>query len=178
MLYQSLIPNCKLTLHTLCQHISISDNIEQYIVSAVSRRTRCQRLINFLLTRLCSEKDYMQFCYHLNIISVMTDLPYRLIAGTLLLYTYVHMLSVYVTTYNYMKHICYFILSQTQYWLSSIVTLNGNVFYLIACSVILTEFRSNGNWECNVPVYPTLSFHKSQPDYCLVNKHDLHTKST
>ena len=29
--------------------------------------------------------DYMQFCYHLNIISVMTDLPYRLIAGTLLL---------------------------------------------------------------------------------------------
>ena len=82
LLYQSLIPNCKLTLHTLRQHISISDNTEQYIVGAASHRTRCQRLINFLLTHLYSEKDYMQFCYHLNIISVLTDLPYRLIAGT------------------------------------------------------------------------------------------------
>ena len=83
LLYQSLIPNCKLTLHTLRQHISISDNIEQYIVGAASHRTSCQRLINFLLTRLYSEKDYMQFCYHLNIISVMTDLPYRLGPGRL-----------------------------------------------------------------------------------------------
>ena len=81
MLYQSLIPNCKLTLHTLRQHISISGNIEQYIVGAASHRTNCQRLINFLLARLYFEKDYMQFCYHLNVISVMTDLPYRLIAG-------------------------------------------------------------------------------------------------
>ena len=81
LLYQSLIPNCKLTINTLRQHISISDNIEQYIVGAASHRTSCQRLINFLLTRLYSDKDYMQFCYHLNIISVMTDLPYRLITG-------------------------------------------------------------------------------------------------
>ena len=81
LLYQSLIPNCKLTINTLRQHISISDNIEQYIIGAASHRTSCQRLINFLLTRLYSEKDYMQFCYHLNIISVMTDLPYRLITG-------------------------------------------------------------------------------------------------
>ena len=95
LLYQSLIPNCKLTLHTLRQHISISDNIEQYIVGAASHRTRCQRLINFLLTRLCSEKHYMQFCYYFSIISVMTDLPYRLIAGISLLRTYVHVLTVY-----------------------------------------------------------------------------------
>ena len=81
LLYQSLIPNCKLTINTLRQHISISDNIEQYIVGAASHRTSCQRLINFLLTHLYSENDYMQFCYHLYIISV-TDLPYRLIAGT------------------------------------------------------------------------------------------------
>ena len=81
LLYQSLIPNCKLTINTLCQHISISDNIEQYIVGATSHRTSCQRLINFLLTHLYSEKDYMQFCYNINIISVMTDLPYRLVAG-------------------------------------------------------------------------------------------------
>ena len=94
LLYQSLIPNCKLTLHTLRQHISISDNIEQYIVNPASHRTRCQRLINFLLIHLYSEKDYMQFCYHFNIISVLTDLPYRLIAGTLLQRTYVHILTV------------------------------------------------------------------------------------
>ena len=83
LLYQSLIPNCKLTINTLRQHISISDNMEQYIVGAASHRISCQRLINFLLTRLYSEKDYMEFCYHVNIISVMTDLPYRLIAGML-----------------------------------------------------------------------------------------------
>ena len=81
LLYQSLIPNCKLTINTLRQHISISDNIEQYIVGAASQRTSCQRLINFLLTCLYSDKNYMQFCYHLNIISVMTNLSHRLIAG-------------------------------------------------------------------------------------------------
>ena len=52
------------------------------------------------------------------------------------------------------------------------------LFLVLLLSVILTEFRSNGNWECNVPVHPRLSLHKSQPDYSLVNKHDLHTKST
>jgi len=82
LLYQSLIPNCKLTISILRQHISISDNIEQYIVGAANHRISCQRLINLLLTHLVAEKDYMQFCYYLNIISVMTDLQYRLIAGT------------------------------------------------------------------------------------------------
>ena len=85
LLYQCIIPNCKLTISTLRQHIYISDDIEQYILSAENRRTSCQRLINFLLTRLYSEKDYIQFCYHLSIISVMNDLPYRLIAGKVLL---------------------------------------------------------------------------------------------
>ena len=83
LLYQSLIPNCKLTVNILRQHISINDNIEQYIVGAADRRTSCQRVINFLLSYLYSGKDYMQFCYHINVISVMTDLPERLIAGTL-----------------------------------------------------------------------------------------------
>ena len=100
LLYQSLIPNCKLTLHTLRQHISISDNIEQYIVGTASHRTSCQRLINFLLTRLYSEKDYMQFCYHLNIISVMTDLPYRLIAGNVRRYIHLHEI------HNFCKYVC------------------------------------------------------------------------
>ena len=81
LLYQSLIPNCKLTINTLRQHISISDNIEQYIVGAASHRTSCQRLIDFLLSHLYSEKDHKQFCYLLSIVSVMTDLPDRLITG-------------------------------------------------------------------------------------------------
>ena len=96
LLYQSLIPNCKLTINTLRQYISISDNIEQYIVGAASHRTSCQRLINFLLTHLYSEKDYMQFCYLLNIISVMIDLPYRLITGTLYVYTHLYLIHIYV----------------------------------------------------------------------------------
>ena len=82
LLYQSLIPNCKLTINILRQHITISDTIEQYIADAASRRTSCQRLINFLLIRLYSERDYIQFCHHFNIISVMTDLPDRLKAGS------------------------------------------------------------------------------------------------
>ena len=49
---------------------------------------------------------------------------------------------------------------------------------VVVLSVILTEFRTNGNWECNVPVHPRLSLHKSQPDYFHVNIHDLHTTST
>ena len=94
LLYQSLIPNCKLTINTLRQHISISDNIEQYIVGAASHRTSCRRLINFLLTRLYSEKDYMQFCYHLNIISVLTDLPFTLITGMYVCNKWRHFYSV------------------------------------------------------------------------------------
>ncbi|XP_065907106.1 uncharacterized protein [Dysidea avara] len=79
LLYQSLIPNCKLTINTLRQHIDISDDVVQYVVGAASRRTSSQRLVNFLLHRLNSDKNYMQFCYHLNIISIFTDLSDKLI---------------------------------------------------------------------------------------------------
>ena len=82
LLYQSLIPNCKLTISTLRRHISISDAIERYIVSAGTHRISCQRLINFLLTCLHSDNDYKQFCYLLKIISV-TDLYSTLITGML-----------------------------------------------------------------------------------------------
>ena len=43
--------------------------------------------------------------------------------------------------------------------------------------LIFTEFRSNGNWECSVPVHPGLLLHKSQPDYRHVEKQHLHTTS-
>ena len=81
------MPNSKLVIKTLRQHISISDNIEEYIMGATSHRTSCQRVTNFLLTHLYSEKDYVQFCYLLSIISAMTDLPSRLETG---MYIYVH----------------------------------------------------------------------------------------
>ena len=42
-------------------------------------------------------------------------------------------------------------------------------------SLLFTEFRSNGNWECSIPVHPGLLLHKSQPDYRHVEKQHLHT---
>ena len=84
LLYQSLIPNCKLTISTLRQYISISDSVEQYIVGAASCRNSCQRLINFLLTRLYSEKNFNEFCAHFSLISVMPNLPEKLNKGTYL----------------------------------------------------------------------------------------------
>ncbi|XP_065920240.1 uncharacterized protein [Dysidea avara] len=80
LLYQSLIPNYRLAISSLRQHISISDSVEEYIANAGSRRKSCQRLFDFLLICLYSDKDYMQFCCHFNAISVMTALPHKLIA--------------------------------------------------------------------------------------------------
>ena len=31
-------------------------------------------------------------------------------------------------------------------------------------SMIFTEFRSNGNWECSIPVHPGLPCDESRPD--------------
>ena len=81
LLYQSLIPNCSLTIKVLRQHLSISHGVELYILNGASRRLRCQRLVNFLLVHLDDVKDYVQFCDHLNLVSVLTDLPNRIIAG-------------------------------------------------------------------------------------------------
>ena len=55
-----------------------------------------------------------------------------------------------------------------------------NNLNVLSCSVnmlslLFTEFRSNGNWECSVPVHPGLLLHKSQPDYRHVEKKHLHT---
>ena len=52
------------------------------------------------------------------------------------------------------------------------------ILYVLSCYVIyllpllFTEFCSNGNWECSVPVHPGLSLDKSQPH---VEKQHLHT---
>ncbi|XP_065894140.1 uncharacterized protein [Dysidea avara] len=78
LLYQSLIPNCKLTIKTLKQHIEIPSDVESFIVNGESSRIRCQRIINLLLVQLDTTRDYKYFCYLFNMISVMTDLPDKL----------------------------------------------------------------------------------------------------
>ncbi|XP_065894609.1 uncharacterized protein [Dysidea avara] len=80
LLYQSLIPNCKLTIKILKQHIKISSDVESFIVNEESSRIRCQRIINLLLVQLDTTRDYKHFCYLFNMISV-TDLTNKLRTG-------------------------------------------------------------------------------------------------
>ena len=81
MLYQSLIPNCKLTIKILKQHLEIPSDVESFIVNGESSRIRCQRIINLLLVQLDTTRDYKHFCYLFNKISVMTDLTDKLRTG-------------------------------------------------------------------------------------------------
>ena len=67
------MPNCKLTITTLKQHLEISSNMEHFILNGESSRTRCQRMIDFLLVHLDTTRDFEQFCYLFNMISVITD---------------------------------------------------------------------------------------------------------
>jgi len=83
LLYQSLIPNCKLTIKILKQHLEITSDAERFIVSEDNLRVRCQRIINFLLVWLDTKRDYKQFCYLFNMITVMVDLPDKLRTGKL-----------------------------------------------------------------------------------------------
>ena len=57
-LYQALIPNCKLTISTLKQHLEISDDVKDYILEGSNLRIKCQRIINLLIFYLDRERDY------------------------------------------------------------------------------------------------------------------------
>ena len=81
LLYQSLLPNSEVTICVLKQYIEISSCTRAYILKGENARIRSQRVCNFLLVLLDSKGDYMQFCYLLNKITVLSDLQYRLIAG-------------------------------------------------------------------------------------------------
>ena len=59
--------------------------MENYILTGNTAKNCIQRLLNFLLVSLDNEKDYMKFCVVINSISVMTNLPYRVIAGNLII---------------------------------------------------------------------------------------------
>ncbi|XP_065904723.1 uncharacterized protein [Dysidea avara] len=74
VLYQSLIPNCKLTIKILRHHFTITDQVEQYILSGDSRRLCCQRVMNVLLVHLDIVKDHHQFCDWFDSVSVMGSL--------------------------------------------------------------------------------------------------------
>ena len=81
LLYQSLIPNCKLTISTLKQHLEVPSEVESYIINGESLRIRCQRIINLLLVHLDTTKDYKHFLCLFSKITVMTDLPDKLRTG-------------------------------------------------------------------------------------------------
>ena len=87
LLHQSLIPNCKLTIKTLKQHLG---DIESFIINGDSSRIRCQRIINLLLVQLDTTRDYKHFCYLFNMISVMTDLTDKLRTGMMVIVLYNH----------------------------------------------------------------------------------------
>ena len=83
LLYQSLIPNCKVTIGILRQHCEITSNVEQYILDGRNARLRSQRLLNILLVRLEEDKDYIQFCKFLQLTSVLSNLNTIMISGIL-----------------------------------------------------------------------------------------------
>ena len=82
LLNQSIIPNCRITLPILRQYYTVNRDVEDYILTGTTAKVCVQRLLNFLLVSLDNEKDHMKFCVVINSISVMTNLSYRLIAGT------------------------------------------------------------------------------------------------
>jgi len=87
LLYQSIIPNCKLTINILKQHLKISSDAENFVISGESSRIRCQRIVNLLLLQLDKIKDYEQLCSLLYKISVVETLPDKLYSG---IHTHTH----------------------------------------------------------------------------------------
>jgi len=85
LLYQSLIPNCKLTIKFLKQHLEIPSDVESFIVNGESSRIRCQRIINLLLVQLDTTRDYKHFCDLFNKISVIS-LPDKLAPGEIMMH--------------------------------------------------------------------------------------------
>jgi len=82
LLYQSLIPNCKLTIKILKQHLEISSDVENFVLNGESSTIRCQRIINLLLVQLDTARKCKHFCDLFDMISVIPDLPDKLRTGT------------------------------------------------------------------------------------------------
>ena len=70
--------------------MDVSDDTKNYILEGANRRTKCQRVLNLLIVHLDKERDFMQFCNLFNMISIISDLPHKFIAGiTICTYVYV-----------------------------------------------------------------------------------------
>ena len=59
--------------------------MKKYILDGGSNRNSCQRLLNFLLVDLNNTRNYFRFCYYISNVTVLTELPYRIIKGKFLL---------------------------------------------------------------------------------------------
>ena len=81
LLYQCIMPNCKLIIANLRKHCDLSDETEKHILESSHARIRCQRLLNFMLDVLNADRDYMKFCYLLFLSTVVTDLPCQMISS-------------------------------------------------------------------------------------------------
>ena len=84
VLYRSIIPNRRITLPILHKSYNIGKDVEDYILTGASAKLCIQKILNFLFVCLDNEKDYMKFCLVINSISVMTNLPHRMIYGNLI----------------------------------------------------------------------------------------------
>jgi len=82
LLYQGIIPNCKLTIKILKQHLEVPSDVESFIANGENSRIKCQRVINFLLINLDTTRDLDHFLFLFHMISVMTDLPDKMRIGT------------------------------------------------------------------------------------------------
>ena len=103
LLYQSLIPNSKLTINTLKVHLKFSNSVESYILSGRNPRIRCQRILNMQIVHLDRERDYAQFCHLINMISIITDLSHRLSIGNTYVSIVLHNIRRQHTTYHDIK---------------------------------------------------------------------------
>ena len=82
MLYLSILPNFELVITVLKQHIEVPYNVEGFLVSDQRPRIRCQKILNYLLVQLNTNKDCKKFCVVFHMISAMSDLSERLLEGT------------------------------------------------------------------------------------------------
>ena len=94
------MPRCGVTIDKIRDHCDLSVEVEKHILEGSCTRTRCRRLLNFMLENLYADKDYMKFCYLLFISTVLTDFPYYLISSKIVQYVHAFVLYRYVCTYK------------------------------------------------------------------------------
>jgi len=108
LLYQSLIPNGRLAIAILRQHFQISSVIEQYIVGEGNLRLSSQRLLNFLITNLNATRDHVKFCFYIDILSVLTDLPVKITTGIFVDVNWQYIICMYLCNFHSFEFATFF----------------------------------------------------------------------